>query len=314
MSTDAGSVPVPYPPPSGPSPGGWAAGDDETHIHDQGFRRYEGSRTGVAGAVRSLVVHSIRQSLGLGRSARYKLVPLPILAMAFIPAVGLVAMAALLPVGTEEFLPTYAEYYGLVAATIYLFAGLIAPELLCTDQRTGMLGVYLASPLDRLRYLLAKALAVFLLLLFITLGPPLLMLIAFSLQNLGPDGFTAWVKVFLQIVASSAVVGVLYGAVGMAISASTDRRVVASAAILSVIPGSAIVTDILVGDGDLTPWLRLLNVMFLPRAIVFRIHGERGGWPVSENPTWSLWLAFAAWLVVCATWIWYRYRRLLVRR
>lgn len=286
----------------------------DARIYDQGFRRYDGPRTGLAGSMRSLVKHSVRQALGLGRSARYKLVPLPIVAMAFVPATGMIAAAALIPVGTEEFLPTYAEYYGTVAAAIYLFAGLIAPELLCTDQRTGMLGVYLASPIDRPRYLLGKAIAVFLLLLVITLGPPLLMLIAFTLQSQGPDGPVEWLEVLFRIVASSAVIGVLYGAVGMAISATTDRRVVATAAILSMIPGSAIVTDILVGDGGLPDWLRLFNVMFLPRALVFRIHEERGGWSVLGNPTWTLWLAFVTWLVVCVGWIWFRYRRLLVRR
>ncbi len=287
---------------------------DQARIYDQGFRRYHGDRTGVAGAVRSLVKHSLRQALGIGRSARYKLVPLPIIFMAFVPAIGLIALAALIPVGTEDFLPTYAEYYALVVAALYLFAGLVCPELLCNDRRTGMLGVYLASPLDRPRYLGVKALSVMLLLLVVTLGPPLLTLIALTLQNEGPDGFGPWITVLLRIVASSAVVGAIYGAVGLAVSASTDRRVVATAAILSVIPGSAIVTDILVNDGGMPAALRLANVMFLPRAIVHRIHVERGGWPLDENPTWTLWLAFFGWLALSAGWIWYSYRSLVVRR
>jgi len=289
-------------------------GAERARIYDQGFRRYDGDRTGLPGAIRSLVKQSLRQALGIGRSARYKLVPLPIIFMAFVPAIGLVAVAALVPVGTEDFLPSYAEYYALVVAALYLFAGLICPELLCTDRRTGMLGVYLASPLDRSRYLLAKAIAVFLLLLVVTLGPPLLTLIAFTLQNEGPDGFVEWIRVFFRILASSAVVGAMYGAVGLAVSASTDRRVVATATVLSVIPGSAIVTDILVNDAGADPMLRLANIMFLPRALVHRIHVEPGGWPVAENPTWTMWLAYFAWLTACGAWVWYNYRDLVVRR
>jgi len=289
-------------------------GNERARIYDQGFRRFHGSRTGTTGAMVSLIKHSLRQSLGIGRSARYKLVPLPIIFMAFVPAIGLVAVAALIPVGTEEFLPSYAEYYALVVAALYLFAGLICPELLCNDRRTGMLGVYLASPLDRPRYLLGKSLSVMLLLLVVTLGPPLLVLIAFTLQNEGPSGFGEWISVFFRIVASSTVVGAVYGAVGLAISASTDRRVVATATILSVIPGSAIVTDILVGDGGMSTSLRLANIMFLPRALVHRIHEEPGGWPLAENPTWTLWLAFIGWLALSAGWIWYCYRELVVQR
>lgn len=283
-------------------------------IYDRGFRRYEGERTGTSGALKTLVKESLRQSLGLGRLARHKVLPIAIILMAFLPAVAFVGVAALIPAGTEEFLPSYAEYYGFVAAAIYLLAGLVAPELLCSDRRTGMLGVYLASPLDRVQYLIGKAVSLFLMLLIVTLGPPLLMLIAFSLQDLGPDSFTSWVSVFGKIVVSSALVGMVYGAIGMAVSAATDRKAVATAAILALVPGSAIVTDELVGRADLDPLLRLANLMFLPRALVFRVHGERGGWSSFENPTWTLWLACAGWLLLCVGWIWFRYRKLLVRR
>ncbi len=286
----------------------------EARIYDQGYRRYDGPRTGMAGSMRTLVKHSLRHAVGLGRAARYKVIPLAIIGMAYLPAAVFIGLAALIPIDTEQFLPTYAEYYGFVSATIYLLAGFVSPELLCADRRTGLLGVYLASPLDRPNYLFGKAISVFVLLLAVTLGPPLLMLIAFSLQNMGPDGFGQWLETFVQIVVSSAVLGVLYTAIGLAVAASTDRIPVATATILALIPGSAIVTDIMVGEADLDPIFRLANLLFLPRALIFRIHGEIGGWSSSQNPTWTLWLAWGAWVAASVAWIWHRYRRLLVRR
>jgi ABC-2 type transport system permease protein len=290
------------------------AGPGTAMIFDRGYRRYEGARTGLAGAVRTLVRHSIRHALGLGRSARFKVVPFGVVLMAYLPAAVFVGVAALIPANTQDFLPTYAQYYGYVAATIYLLAGFVSPELLCADRRTGLLGVYLASPLTRPFYLVGKAIAVFLLLLLVTLGPPLLMLIAFSLQNLGPAGFGAWISTLAKIVVSSAVLGLLYTAVSMAIAATTDRLAVATATTLALIPGSAIITDVLVTEADINPALRLANLLFLPRALIFRIHGERGGWPPVENPTWTLALAWALWTGLAVGWIWYRYRNLLVRR
>ncbi|MDH3682023.1 MAG: ABC transporter permease [Acidimicrobiia bacterium] len=295
-------------------PSAVAGPGSSAQIFDQGYRRYTGPRTGMSGSIRSLVKHSLRHALGLGRSARFKVIPLAVVGMAYLPAAVFVGLAALIPVDTEEFLPTYAEYYAFVAATIYLLAGFVGPELLCSDRRTGLLGVYLASPLDRPNYLYGKAISVFAMLLLVTLGPPMLMLIAFSLQNMGPDGFLEWLKVFGQILASSAVIGLLYTAVSLAISATTDRIPVATATILALIPGSAIVTDIMVDEAELTPSLHLLNLLFLPRALIFRIHGERGGWSMVDNPTWTLWLACAAWTLGAVVWIWYRYRTLLVRR
>lgn len=285
-------------------------------IHDRGYRKYDGERTGVQGAIRTLVSHSAAHALGLRRSARYKVIPVLIIVSAYLPAAVFIGIAALIPTEDlqEAFLPTYAGYYGYVIAAIYLLAGFITPELLAPDRRTGMLGVYLASPLNRVTYLLGKAITVVLLLLIVTFGPPMLMLIAFSLENSGPDGFVEWMKVFGQIFAGSAAMGVIFAALGLAVSASTDRVVVATATILAALPASAIATDILVNEADLNPALRLANLPNLPREIIFRIHGERGLWGAAENPTWSVYLAGAAWTVASLAFVWFRYRKLLVRR
>lgn len=288
----------------------------EAHIYDRGYRKYDGERTGVVGAIRTLVSHSAAHALGLRRSAKYKVIPVLIIVSAYLPAAVFIGIAALIPDTDleEAFLPTYAGYYGYVIAAIYLLAGFITPELLAPDRRTGMLGVYLASPLNRATYLLGKGIAVVLLLLIVTFGPPLLMLIAFSLENSGPDGFIEWVKVFGQIFAGSAAMGVMFAAIGLAISASTDRIVVATATILAVMPASAIATDVLVNEADLPTYLRLANLPNLPREVIYRIHGERGLWGADANPTWTIYLAAAAWVTVALSFVWLRYRRLLVRR
>lgn len=288
----------------------------EAQIYDRGYRKYNGARTGVPGAIRTLVSHSTAHALGLRRSAKYKVIPVLIIVSAYLPAAVFIGIAALIPDDDleEAFLPTYAGYYGFVIAAIYLLAGFITPELLAPDRRTGMLGVYLASPLNRATYLLGKAIAVILLLLIVTFGPPMLMLIAFSLENSGPDGFVEWVKVFGQILAGSAAMGVIFASIGLAISASTDRVVVATATILAALPASAIATDVLVTEAELTPHLRLANLPNLPREIIYRIHGESGLWGTTDNPTWTVYLAGAAWVAVSLSFVWLRYRRLLVRR
>ncbi len=284
-------------------------------IYEQGYRRYEGSRTGVGGAIRTLVIHSIRAVLGLGRSARHKIVPVLVICFSYIPAMVFVGVAALLPdeLG-DEFVPSYADYYGFISAALLLFAGLVAPELLCTDRRTGMLGVYLASPLDRATYLLGKTIAIATILAIVTIGPPMLLLIAFSLVDAGPDGWGEGFKVFFRILGAGALMSAFYASISMAVSAATDRKGAAIASTIGLLFGSTVITNGLVDGGDLSEKIRLGDLLTLPTELTFRIHDEQGSWSSTDIPTSLMLLTAFGIIFACSAWIWDRYRRMLVRR
>ena len=290
-------------------------GTEAAHIYEQGYRRYDGPRTGLVGAGRTLVTHSIRAVLGIGRSARHKIMPISVILLAFIPAVVFVGVAALLPGDLEEgFLPSYAEYYGFISAVLILFTAFVAPELLCTDRRTGMLGVYLASPLDRRSYLVAKTVAITSILAIVTIGPPLLLLIALSLEDAGPATWSEGLRLGLRIIASGAVMSAFYAGISMAISATTDRKAIASATTLGILVGSAAVANGLVEAGDLDERIRLADLASLPSELAFRIHGEVGDWAPRDISTTLVWLTALAVIGICGAWVWDRYRRMLVRR
>lgn len=289
--------------------------DASAQIYERGYRRYDGDRTGVSGAIRSLVAHSLRAVLGLGRSARHKIMPAAVIAFAYIPAMVFVGVAALLPGDLEDgFLPSYAQYYGFISAALFLFAAFVAPELLCTDRRTGMLGVYLASPLDRRSYLLGKTIAVSSILAIVTIGPPLLLLIALSLEDAGPPTWGEGIRLGLRIILAGGVMSAIFASISMAVSATTDRKGAATATTLGLLVGSTIVANGLVEGGDLNPLLRLGDLFSLPFELAFRIHGEQGEWTSRDVPTNLMWLAALGIVGVCVAWIWDRYRRMLVRR
>lgn len=290
----------------------------DARILDRGYRRYDGPRRGVPGAVRSLVRHTVQRILGLKRKASSKVLPGLAVFIAYVPAMVFVGIAVLFDqafVRRPDLLPTYGDYYFYVSAAIVVFSAFAAPEALCTDRRTGMLGLYLASPLTRLTYLWAKALGVGLAISLVTLGPPLFLLIARTVVGSGPEGPSELAGIFVRVLLAGVVVAVLHASLSMAVSSTTTRKAAASAAIILVLFGSAAVSSTLVEGAGASEHVFLLNLLGLPFELVQRIYGELGDDPaVRSISTEALTAAYAGWTLLFAAFTVLRYQRLAVTR
>lgn len=287
----------------------------DARILDRGYRPYEGPRLGVRGAVRSLAAHSALRALGLRRSFWAKLLPLLSVAIAYVPAMVFVGIAALLPeeiVDSTGLVPNYGDYYGFISAAILIFVALVGPEVLCPDRRNRMLGLYLASPLTRDTYLLAKVLAVVPVLALVTLGPPLLLLLGLTLAEVGPEGPGAFLVVLLRVIAGGLAISAAYTAVSLAAASLTERRAVASAGVILVLLISGVVTGTLVEGLGGSERLLLANLSFIPFELVQRIYGEAGGEPALS--TLEVLAANVAWTAAAGFLLRERYRRLRVTR
>lgn len=291
----------------------------EAQILDRGYRAYDGPRTGLRGAMWTVIKHSIQRALGLKRRHTAKIMPFLTIAFAFIPAIVFVGLVALSRdfVRTEDVLPSYAEYYGFVIAAIFIFAAFVAPEVLCPDRRSGLLGLYLASPLNRDTYLIAKAAAVGIVLSIVTIGPLLLMLIAYTILGSGPDGFDGWLLTFVRIIAGGLSVSVLYTSLSLAVSSTTTRKAAASAIIILSLVGSAIVSANLVLGADAPVYLWLLNLLRLPVDSVLRVFGEATSEPdekLNDIPAAVTLAANYGFSALFGAFVWWRYRKLAVTR
>jgi len=289
--------------------------NDQARILDRGYRPYDGERGGPLNAIRTVAIQDFRSVLGIGRSAKSKILPLVSAIIAFLPAVVFVGLAVLLPDGLLEpdEVADYAGYYGFIISALALFTALVAPEVLTGDRRTGMIGLYLSTPLTRTTYLAAKVIAVGLTLAIVTIGPPLLLLIGYTFENAGPDGFVEWMKVFGRIIVSGAAVSAVYAGVSLAFSSLTDRRSLASAGVIAALIVSAAVTGALVDAADMSESIQLLNLLVVPFELVSRIYGHGDG-PLSSLQTVPVVLANLGWITLGLGLTWWRYQRIEVTR
>ena len=249
--------------------------------------------------------------LGLGRGPRHKLLPVLTLLIAFVPALVSVAVAALVDSLAADELITYGEYTFFIGSALALFASLIAPEALCPDRRTGMLGLYLAGPLDRNRYLAAKGAAVLAVMVVITVGPLLFMLAAFLVAGYGPTlGETP--GLLLRILASGLATALLYASVSMAVSSFTTRRAAAAVAVVLLLFVPTIVVRSAIESAGAPNALDLLSIPFLASELSYRIFGEvsTDHAPIQELSTGLVAAGLAVFVALGAVACWLRYRRI----
>jgi ABC-2 type transport system permease protein len=283
----------------------------DARLFDLGYRSYDGPRERPARALLTLAEFTARRVLGLGRGARPKVLPAITLTIAFLPALFSVAFAALANNPVAGDFATYGEYMYIIGSALALFAALVAPEALCPDRRSGMLGLYLAGPLDRTRYLLAKGVAVVGVMLLITVGPLLFMLLAYVLAGLGPS-ITEAPKTLVRILAAGITTALLYAALSMAVSSFTTRRAAAAVGVVLLIFVPMTVVRAAIEHSGAPNELDLFSSPFVVADLAYRIFGETSdsGEPVVELSTWLVVSGVGAAVLAGALVCWLRYRRL----
>ncbi len=300
---------------------GVADDDGAAQIHDQRFRPYDGPRRGLAGAIRAVIVSSMRFTLGLGRPARHKFLPWLAVVIALVPAIVFVGIAIVVDIDmvSDNILPEYHEYYGRIQASLF-FCGIVVPEILVADRRNGMLPLYLSTPLRLWSYLASKATAVVVTLAVITVGPLLFLLVAYTLEGSGPDGPGDWLIVLVRILGAGIAIAATVTAASLAISSLTDRRAFAVIGVVLLLLGSLLVTRSLVEAAELNSRLYGLSLFDISAELKDRIFGvgpaaldigdSPSGRSTSELSTWFVIAANAAWVAAGAAVLWWRYRRI----
>src|SRR5215212_9457571 len=135
-------------------------------VFDIGYQSYTGRREGRGRGRLAVYKDGLRSALGLGRGARAKILPWFFIGvLAAIALVMAMVIGAALKMGAPEAnvranLPSHSDYYGIASIIMFVFAALVAPELLCRDRRDGTINLYLVRPLTGSDYIVSRWAAV----------------------------------------------------------------------------------------------------------------------------------------------------------
>ena len=213
-------------------------------VFDLGYQHYDGPREGRMRARKALWLNGVRTALGLGRGSLAKVLPILLFVAVMIPAVVAILIASVADFGED--IVDHSDYYRFVSVILVLFSAIIAPELLCSDRRDGVINLYLVRPLTTTDYVAGRWLAFFSATLALVLFGQVVLLIGLVLAAEEPlDYFRDnWLDI-PRFLLGGIVVAVFTTTLPLAVSAFTTRRAYAAVFVIAVFLISIPVGEIL---------------------------------------------------------------------
>lgn len=200
-------------------------------IHDLGYQRYTGPRLGRGYAFRTLYAHTVRTAFGLGRGVKAKIFSWTIIGIIAAVAVVMTAIKA----QTGEAPMDGPEFVDNMATLVILLLAAVAPELTSRDQQTRVLGLYLARPLRRADYALARLTGAVTAIFLVLAGPLLIMFAGGALSTKdGASGVGDAALDSLQGIAHAATHALVLTSISLLVASLIRRRAIAAAAVVAV--------------------------------------------------------------------------------
>lgn len=213
-------------------------------VFDLGYQHYTGPREGRMRARKALWMDGVRTVLGLGRGPRAKILPILLFVCAMFPALILILMAS--QAGFGDKIVGHAGYYQTVSIIFFLFAAIMAPELLCPDRRDKVINLYLVRPLTTTDYVIGRWLAFFSITLAIVYLGQIILFVGLTLASTDPLNYLGghWLDV-PRFIAAGLVVALFTTTIPMAVAAFTTRRAYAVAFVIGLFLISGVVSSAL---------------------------------------------------------------------
>jgi ABC-2 type transport system permease protein len=203
-------------------------------IHDLGYRPYAGPRLGPGPVAWAFFLTGLRNTYGLGRSARSKALPMILLGLMLLPAlilVGVLVQAKNL-LDLDQQIVAYSTYPLTTQLLISVFVAAQAPALISRDLRFRTITLYLARPMRRSVYMLVRLASLTAATFVLIAAPLLLMYLGGLLADLPPGRETGR---FLGAAVGAALLAACLAGLAALVAAFTVRRGLAVAAVIVVL-------------------------------------------------------------------------------
>jgi ABC-2 type transport system permease protein len=290
-------------------------------VFDIGYRGYDGVREGRGRSRRAVFKDGVRIALGLGRGGWAKLLPwLFIVVLAFIGLIlALTAGAAerIAGPGASANIPSHSDYYGIASIVLFVFAAVVAPELLCRDRREGTINLYLVRPLTGSDYVVARWAAFLTVMVGAAWLPQIILLLGRAGGAPAPMTYLAanWLDI-PRFLLSGVVMAVYAVTLAMLTASFTTRRAYASVFLVGLFVITAPFTLGLSQEigGKTGQWISLFSLTNIPVHVNDVIFGEISEmteeaparlFPAGVKVAW-----YFAWTLVPFGVLWARYRKL----
>ena len=296
---------------------------DGATVFDIGYQPYTGEREGRSRGRAAIFKDGVRTALALGRGGRAKI--LPWFFIVVLSGLGLIFAIVAAAVNTlggagaaqEANIPSHSDYYGIASIILFVFASVVAPELLCPDRRNGVINLYLVRPVTGSDYIASRWAAFLAVILAAAWLPQAILFL--GLVGGDPVPFEYLQKHWLDVprfLLAGLAIAAYTTTLAMLAASFTTRRAYASVFLVGLFVISAPFTIGLSQEigGTVGQWISMFTLTSIPvhvNDVIFGKVSEISDMaPARELGSTVLIAWYFAWIIIPGTILWWRYRRL----
>ncbi|TET29233.1 MAG: hypothetical protein E3J70_07420 [Candidatus Heimdallarchaeota archaeon] len=254
-------------------------------VFDRSYRRYTGELKGRWSRIWAITTSTFRVQFS-GKKIIFLLI------LCNLPVISFTLMITFMAIFSPAMVTSFIlDIFGTVDVAMYtvinftfnpgliflpiVFICALNAGTIANDKKHNSLALYMAKPIDRIDYIIGKALSIYMVSSFVTLIPWLVFMIAFTLlMGISGSQFIDTLWVYLSTAASALLVILFLGSVVLMFSAMSNQSVLAGILSILILFLPSLITGVIASVPELSvDWLNYFSISALLTASIHVIFG-----------------------------------------